>query len=526
MSQLAQTIGGLSPRKRALLELWLKQKLSGTTRAAIGRYPRTPNLLPLSYAQQRLWFLDQLQPGSLFFNIRGGLRLQGQLDCAALTQALSEIVRRHEVLRTIFTAQDGQPFQVIAPARSFHLPLVELTTDDAAERDAELQRLIEEEARRPFDLARGPLLRATLIRLSAAEHIVLHSLHHIVSDGWSTAILMREVAALYAAFAANQPSPLAELPIQYADYAQWQREWLQGEVLEAQLAYWRRQLADAPALLPLRAARPRPAQQTYRGATRRQHLSAPLSAALRELSNREGVTPFMTLLAAFKVLLRRHSGQADIVVGAPLANRNRVELEGLIGLLANPVSLRARLTDGHSFRELLQQVREITLGAYEHQEMPFQKLVDELQVERSLSYHPLFQVSFTLEQSTQAQAQELPGLTISPVELASDTAQLDLVLHMVDAGPQLFGEWQYSTDLFDASTIARLAREFELLLEHVVEQPAARLHELLTRLDEAEQQQQLAREQEIEAARLSKLKQVRRKAMSTHGGGKRDLSNE
>ncbi|HEX8178803.1 MAG TPA: condensation domain-containing protein [Pyrinomonadaceae bacterium] len=526
MSQLAETIGALSPKKRGLLEAWLKRKLSADVRPAITRYPRPADAqLPLSFAQQRLWFIDQLQPGSIFFNIRGGFRMEGQLDCAALAAALTEIVRRHEALRTTFTARDGQPFQLIAPAQEFQLPLVDLSKLDAAARDGELQRLLAEDARRPFDLARGPLLRATLIRLAAAEHVVLYALHHIVADGWSTPILMREVAVLYAAFAQGRPSPLPELPIQYADYAQWQHAWLTGAELERQLAYWRRQLADAPALMPLATDRPRPAAQTYRGAVRRQHLSAALSTAVRELCAREGTTPFMTLLAAFMVLLRRYSGQGDIVVGAPLANRNRVELEGLIGLLANPVSLRARLADDDSFRALLRQVREVTLGAYDHQELPFQQLVDELQLERSLSYHPLFQVSFTLEQSTaQGQAQELPGLRISPLELPSETVQLDLVLHMVDAGPTLFGDWQYSTDLFDAQTIAGFAADFELLLEQVVKQPAAPLAELLALLDEAAGERRRAREQELEAARLSKLKQVRRKAVTVPGAAESGAS--
>jgi len=512
MNDLSKALHDLSPKQRAVLELRLRQHRAERPRDGIGRQSRTSDLLPLSFAQQRLWFIDQLQPGSTFFNIRSAVRLTGQLATAALEQSLTEIIRRHDVLRTTFKTVEGQAFQVIDQTPRFKLPFTDLGELPAAARQVELRRLIDVESSQAFDLAVGPLLRARLIRLAAEEHILLFTIHHIISDGWGMNIIIQEVATLYEALLLGRQSPLPELPIQYADYAIWQRELLRGNVLEAQLVYWKRQLAGSPALLNMADNR-RPARQSFRGATQQQRLPPSLAAALKDLANREGVTLFMLLLAVFKVLLCQRTGQEDIVVGSPLANRNHVELEGLIGLFANPLVLRTRLASDPSFREVLNRVKEVTLGAHAHQEIPFQKLVDELQVPRNLSYHPLYQVAFTLD-NPRPIGVELPGLTLSPVESGGVTAQLDLVLHMTDSGQELLAFWQYSADLFDAATINQLAATFRVLLEHVTGQPEARLSELRATLIEANRQQRRARDEEIEKTVRHKLKLVKRKAVS------------
>src|SRR6185369_4694917 len=373
----------------------------------IERVPRL-EFLPLSYAQQRLWFIHQLDPASVAYNIPLAVRLSGQLDIAALRATLTEVVRRHEALRTTFAVHAGDPYQLIHPPAEVELPITDLTVgaalrgrpseeigvfaEDGRPRSAaptvatlEAQRIAVEEARLPFDLERGPLLRARLLQLSEEEHVLLVTMHHIVSDGWSMGVLVREVAALYTAFSTGQPTSLEELPIQYADYAVWQREWLRGEVLERQLSYWREQLAGAPAVLELPGDHPRPSMQGFRGSFEPVTVPAEVTARLKELSRREGVTLFMLLLGAWQVLLSRYAGAEDIVVGTPIANRQRGEVEGLIGYFVNALALRTDLSGDPSFRELLRRVREVALGAYLHQDVPFEKLVEELQPERALS---------------------------------------------------------------------------------------------------------------------------------------------
>ncbi len=444
--------------------------------------------LPLSYAQQRLWFLDQLEPSGSFYNLPAAVRLRGALNVAALEQTLSEVVRRHEALRTTFVAVAGEPRQVIAPFTPVPLPVFELSKLETAEREAETQRLLSEEASRPFDLARGPLVRACLVRLGAEEHVALVTMHHIISDGWSTGIFIREVAALYTAFLNGEKSSLAELPIQYADFAHWQRGWLQGEVLAAQLEYWREALAEMPAMLELPTDRPRPREQTFNGAMAQVELSAELTAQLRALSQRERVTLFMTLLAAFQALLFRHSGQDDIVVGTPIANRRYGELEDLLGFFVNSLALRARSLQTLTFTELLQQVREVTLAAYAHQDLPFEKLVEELQPERDLSRNPLFQVQFAL-QNAPASALELPGLTLEGQALESRVTRFDLECHLWEDAEVLRGVFVYNTDLFDHATIERLVVNFETLLQSIVANPAEAVASL--RLLRAEDERQL-----------------------------------
>jgi hypothetical protein len=320
-------------------------------------------------------------------------------------------------------------------------------------------------------------MRASVLRLGDEEHIILFTMHHIISDGWSMGVLVREVATLYSAFHSGEPSPLAELPVQYADYAHWQRERLQGEVLEQHLSYWRGQLADAPAVLELPTDRQRPAVQTFNGASQSFMLSTELAQGLKDLSRREGVTLYMTLLAAFQTLLYRYSGQEDILVGSPIANRNRGETEALIGFFVNTLVLRSRINPAGSFRELLRQVRETALGAYTHQDVPLEKLVEELQPERSLSHSPLFQVVFTL-QNTPMEALELPGLSLSSISDQRQSAKYDLVLNMVDLEQGLVTSLEYNTDLFDASSITRMLIHFERLLESIVSLPGESLNAL------------------------------------------------
>ena len=426
--------------------------------------------LRLSFAQQRLWFLDQLRPDSPVYNVPVVFRLRGLLDVAALEHSLNEIVRRHKALRTTFATVDGRLIQVVAPVLSLTLPVVGLCEVPETEREASARQLLTEEVRRPFDLAHGPLLRATLLRLDAEEHVLLLMMHHIVSDDWSIKVFNQELAVLYEAFSAGKPSPLPELPIQYADFAVWQRQWLQGEVLEEQLSYWKQQLGGSLPVLELPTDRPRPAVQTFEGAIQSFVLSSDLTNALKALSRREGVTLFMTLLAAFRTLLYRYTGQWDILVGSPIANRNRAEIERLIGFFVNTLVLRIDLSGNPTFRELLCRVREVTLEAYAHQDLPFEKLVEELQPERDMSRNPLFQVVFAL-QNVLVEAPALPGLTVSPVEVHNGTAKFDLTLELWERPEGFCGRLEYDTGLFDATTISRLLGNFQTLLEGIVANP-------------------------------------------------------
>lgn len=477
MTDLRDRIAHLSPEKRKLLELLLKAQGVEVPHSRITPQPRTTNRLPLSFAQQRLWFLDQFQPNSPFYNIPSAMRLTGHLHVAALERCVAEIVRRHETLRTTFAPGDAesqeQPVQVVAPVATpsaVILPVIDLQHVPQAEREAEVRRLAAVEAQRPFDLQAGPLLRVTLLKLAAEEHIALFTLHHIVSDGWSMGVLVREVAALYRAFAAGDPNPLPPLPIQYADYALWQRQHLQGEVLEQQLAYWQRQLGGDLPVLELPTDRPRPAVQTYNGATYGFSIPQVVAERLKNLSQQEGATLFMALLAAFNVLLHRYSGQADLCIGTPVAGRSRAETEGLIGCFINTLVLRTSLAENPGFRTLLAQVREVAVGAFDHQDVPFETLVEVLEPERDMSHSALFQVMFIL-QNAPISKHELPNLTIQPVEAQSGTATFDLTLGVVDSSGDLLASFEYNTDLFDAGTIARMAEHFNVLLAGIVANP-------------------------------------------------------
>ncbi|HST58365.1 MAG TPA: amino acid adenylation domain-containing protein [Longimicrobium sp.] len=430
--------------------------------------------LPLSFAQERLWFLDRLEPGSTTYNIPAAWRLGGALDEQALERALGEIVRRHESLRTTFQERDGAPVQVIAPFGGFALPVEDLSGVGEADREAALRRRIGEEARHAFDLTAGPLLRTALLRLGDEDHVLLLSMHHVVSDGWSMGVLFRELSALYEAYLDGRESPLAELPVQYADYAVWQREQLEGEVLDRQLAYWRERLSGAPELLELPTDHRRPAARTYRGAIVPLDFSLDLLERLQALGRSEGATLYMTLLSAFQVLLSKYSGSADVVVGSPIAGRTRGEVEALIGFFLNTLVLRTDLSGDPSFREVLGRVREVTLGAYEHQEVPFERLVAELQPERTLSHSPLFQVLFTL-QNAEGRGSALPGLTVSGAGTEITSAKFDLSLVFSATAQGLRGGLNYSTDLFERGTIERMAGHLERVLEQVAADADVRL---------------------------------------------------
>ncbi|HXP76316.1 MAG TPA: amino acid adenylation domain-containing protein, partial [Stellaceae bacterium] len=450
--------------------------------------PRNQDLA-LSFAQQRLWFFDQLEPGLSAYNIPAAIRLHGLLNLAALERSLNEVVRRHEALRTTFSQVDGRPTQVIAPDLTIALPVVDLRALPASERETEVRRLVTAEAQRPFDLSRGPLLRATVLQLDEEEHVGLLTMHHIVSDGWSTGILVREVATLYLAYRAGGSSPLPAPPIQYADFAQWQRQWLQGDVLERQIAYWKGQLAGAPAVIDLPLDHPRPAVQTFRGAHQALVLPKHLHDGLKALGRQDGATQFMTFLAAFKLLLHRYTNHDDLIVGTPIANRNRLETEGLIGFFVNALVLRTDLSGNPSFRELLRRVREVCLGAYAHQDLPFDRLVEELHVQRDLSRNPLFQVMFVLHDAP-LKTVALPGMTLSPVEGDGETAHFDLTLQIADTDQGLSASFVYNTDLFEADTIARMTGHFRTLLDSIVADPEQRVSDVPL-LSEAERRRQV-----------------------------------
>lgn len=466
MSRIDQRIADLSPEeKRKLLAQLLQEKAN------------KPKSFPLSFAQQRLWFLDQLAPGNPFYNIPIVVPFSGSLEI--LKQSLNEIIQRHEALRTTFRSVDGQPVQWVVPSLKLEMPIIDLRQFPEGDRQVETNRLINEEIQRPFDLAEGPLIRAVLLQQNAVRYYFLLTLHHIIADGWSMEIFFRELSTLYQHFTMKQSSPLPELPIQYSDFAVWQREWLQGEVLAKQLSYWKQQLADLP-LLQLPTDRPRPNLQRFQGAYHKIGISPSLTAQLKHLSQEEGATLFMTLLAAFKILLHRYSGQTDIVVGMPIAGRNRMEIENLIGFFVNSLVLRTDLAGNPTFRQLLHRVREVALDAYLHQDLPFEKLVDELRPERDMSRNPLFQVTFQLLQlqphpDTVLQVEDP---ILSSLKIRRGTSIFDLAFSLWEGPAGLSGGFEYNTDLFDPDTLDRMASHFQTLLGGITANPDARLSEL------------------------------------------------
>jgi len=470
----------LAERRKLLDMARARDLVRGSELPPIEPAPRN-GPIPLSFAQERLWFLDRLEPGSATYNIPLAWRLGGALDRAALERALGEIVRRHEALRTTFAEVDGTPAQVVAPFGGFTLPVEELSGLGEADREAEVRRRAAAEAARPFDLSAGPLFRAALLRVDAEEHVLLISMHHVVSDGWSMGVLLRELSALYGAYREGGESPLRELPVQYADYAVWQRERLAGEALERQVSYWKEQMAGAPELLELPTDHPMPPVRTYRGASVPVSFSLDLLERLQALGRTESATLYMTVLAAFQVLLSKYGAGEDVVVGSPIAGRTRREVEELIGFFVNTLVLRTDLGGDPSFREALRRVRDVTLGAYEHQEVPFERLVAELQPERSLSHSPLFQVLFALQSAGGGDGgggSALPGLRASRVGADLEGAKFNLSLSLSTTAQGLRGVLGYSTDLFEPGTIERMVGHLERLLEQVAADADVRLSRL------------------------------------------------
>jgi len=430
-----------------------------------------------------------------------------------LERVINEIVRRHEVLRTRINVVEGEPAQVIDDWEPRTLPVEDLTSLTREEKEETIYRLAGEDAATGFDLGRGPLLRMKVLKLGEEEHVVLFTMHHIVSDGWSMGTLIGEVKVLYEAYCAGEESPLEELPLQYADFAVWQRSWIQGEALERQLAYWRRQLGGELPVLELPTDKPRPSVQTYRGAEHSHMFPTTLSDSLKVLSLKHGCTLFMTLLAAFKTILYYLTGQTDICIGTEIANRNRAEIEKLIGFFVNQLALRAELAPNSTFEELLRKVRETTLGAYAHQDLPFEKLVEALNPKRDANRTPLFQVNMTL-QNAPVEELSLPGLILSPIAITTGTASFDLVLNLNDTEHGLSASLRYNTDLFEKPTPIRILNRFHTLLDRIVERPDARLQELVESLIEEDKREELMKEKELENVRLRRLKNIKRRIIS------------
>lgn len=488
MSNINQKLANLSLEQRALLERKLQQKNKTSRQQKIPRRGDR-NLVPLSWAQERLWFLARLEGASATYNVSQAVRIAGNLNIDALKEALSTIISRHEVLRTSFPLVNDTPQQFIHPEVAIAIEIVNLQQHSSEKRHTLLEEIARQEATTPFNLEKVPLIRCKLIQLETAEYVLFLTMHHIISDGWSVGVFIKELSSLYQAICGGKSSPLPKLPIQYADFTLWQRKWLSEEVIETQLNYWKEQLADAPELLQLPTDRSRPNAQTYQGNTQAFTLDANLTQKLQVLSRKSGTTIFMTLYAAFATLLYRYSGQNDIVIGSPIANRNRREIEDLIGFFVNNLVLRTRFTDNLSFKDLLAQVKETTLQAYKNQDVPFERVVEALQPQRSLSHSPLFQVLFVL-QNTPVGEVELPDLTLSDFHLERKVSRFDLSLAMAETDSGLVGEWQYSTDLFDRNTIERLTTHFQNLLKAIADNPSQTVDEL-TLLSEPERQKLL-----------------------------------
>jgi amino acid adenylation domain-containing protein len=453
-----------------------------TTRANVipgvdGRQRRAVGPVPVSFAQQRLWFLEQLEPNSALYNVSRAMQIIGPLNLSALRASLDNLIARHEPLRTTFLNVNGEPAQLVEKKRPINLTTIDLSARPGADCEAEAERLLDEHSRRPFDLRRDLMLRAVLLRLSQEKHILLLTMHHIASDGWSMSILFRELASFYESFQTGKPSSLPDLPIQYQDYALWQRQWLKGEVLETQLAYWKQQLRGAPALLELPTDRPRPAVQSFQGARQLSTFPQALLEALKALSRQERATLYMIMMAAFQTLLHRYSGQNTIVVGSPIAGRNYKETEELIGFFVNTLVLRTEFSGNPTFKELIARVRKVAIDAYEHQDIPFEKLVEELHPDRNLSYSPLFQVALAF-QNVPLPVVELAGLHLIPVELNGGTSKFDLTLYMTEESETLKAGIEYTVDLFNPPTIERMLGHYQTLLESIVADPNRRISDL------------------------------------------------
>ncbi len=490
-AELLESLNNLSPQKRALLAMRLRaaKKDSGLQ----DTIPRATlrdqsNSFPLGFAQERLWFMEQLMPGNAIYNNPGSMRILGPLDSDALEKTFNELADRHESLRTIFISESGEPRQVVLPAMDIDLETYDLSDVPADEREREAQQLVKLQSWKPFDLKKGPLIRPVLVRLAEQEHVLLVVMHHIICDGWSLGVIIRELVALYDSFSNKRPSPLSPLPIQYADFAIWQRDWLRGEVLQTQFDFWKSKLGDNPPILDLPTDKPRPLARSFQGLTRELYLDKPLIESLREVAHQQEVTLFMLLLAAFKVLMFRYSGQRDIIVGSPYAGRERTEIEGLIGLFVNTLALRTNLSFDLSFCDYLRQVRDVTLSAYAHGSLPFDKLVGKLQPERDPSRQPLYQVLFAL-QNMPMQRMKLQSQTIIPFQNNTRSQTLDdLNLSLIEYDQGIFGILEYNTDIFCPTTIEKMLCHYQTLLESIIENPDQSVSGLnLLREDERKQ---------------------------------------
>jgi aspartate racemase len=515
MSDLDKRIDRLSPEKKALFELAMRQK--GLSYAIVDAIPKVPESgsYPLSFAQQRLWFLDQMEPGNAFYNEPLlAIRINGPLNLKALAQTIDEIVRRHESLRTTFANIDGRPVQVISRPTPVPIGFIDLRGLPAAARETELRRLAQEEASRPFDLVQGPLLRVNLLQLDEEDHTVFLEMHHIITDGWSNRLLLREIMLLYGAMCKGEPSPLPDLPIRYVDFAVWQSKRLRNEVLDNLVAYWKQQLSRNLSVVELPADYPRPVVQRYIGRLETHVLDNELSQRIRQLCKSQDCTSFMTLFAALVTLLYRYTGQEDIVVGTPIANRNRIETEGVVGFFVNTLVLRVDVSGNPRFTELMSRVKKVAVGAYVHEDLPFEKLVELLQPERDLSRQALFQVLFVLHNYPEA-SRDVPGLdrdvTLTRIEVDGGESKVDWALSVSDLENEgIKAQINYSTDLFKASTIRRMLRQYENLLRHVTANPETRLSAVRI-FSDTDEGPQAAGATDNHNAILARLKNTRRK---------------
>lgn len=516
------SLADLTPEQKALLTLRLRKKASARPEQPTGTLRLQPvsrdKQLRASFAQERQWFLDQMEPGNAFYNMATTVRLRGPLDTTILERSLNEVIRRHEILRTHFANVDGYPIQIIDPYEPAPLRITDLSFMPEAERLAEARRLAMEDEAGNFDLARGPLMRTGVLRLGEEDHVLLLTMHHVVSDAWSMKILINEMVTLYTSFSEGKESPLPELPIQYADYSYWQRLGLQGEVLAEHLRYWKQQLTGVPALLDLPTDRPRPNSPTFlsEGAVCRFKPSVKLSGELYALGHKESVTPFILLLAAFSTLLCRYSNQQDVIVGCNIANRLRTETENLIGFFVNMLPLRSNFSGDPTFREILQRTREVSLGAYTHQDLPFERMIAEVMPERDPNRMPLVQVIFDYQAAPKV-GMEVGGLKmerfVSGVP-AKNFDMIDMTVHMENVGDRFYGELIYSTALYNRATIERMVENFELLLQSVVDDPEIRLNKLKEILDEADRKHHIAKKEEFKQTKRGSLRSAKPKPVN------------
>jgi len=511
MSVLSTRIAGLSSAQKALFMKRLKASKESTAGGEIKRRSSGANMSPLSFAQERLWFLDHLEPG-VAYNLPFALRLLGRLDVKRLEQCVNEIVQRHEILRTTFDQVAEQPVQVIAPRLLLTIPVTDLRQLSAAERKAETQSLISRAARQNFDLSRGPLLSCAVLQLADQEYVWMLTMHHIITDGWSIGLFVGELTRCYEALSQGEPLNSVPLPIQYADFVAWQREWLTGQTLKDELSYWKEHLAGAPHRLEIPTDYPRPVVRSFKGGRRSFILSGVKTDALKELAQVEGVTLFMTLLTVYKVFLHYLSKSEDIVVGCLIANRNHLETEPLIGFFVNQLVLRTKVSGDPTFRELLQRVRRVTLGGFDHQELPYQWLVDALHVERDLSCNPLFQVNFTF-QNTPITALEIGDLKIKGLDSDDESLVLDVDLSLLISEPAegLLMVMRYNSDLFSPATISRMLQQMEVVIGEVTANADVPLNILASSLRVAEQQDVDLKLKERKVHKMGRLEGIRRR---------------